>query len=128
MLLRDIEPDISPEPRKSLSSPEDELQAILDIEKEEAMFYSLMSQEEEQKQKLSNDVDSFLGQIQLMHTNFMTIKRGDRISPIPHRIIDSNSHKRTASLDLLQMNSHSSPPNHLSQPYNIPSIRTSVIW
>ena len=46
------------------------------------------------------ELDNLLGHVKQMHTGFMGLKDGNRVSPLHHSIINTEGHQRTGSLDL----------------------------
>lgn len=74
----------------------------------------------QKKHHLTAELDSLLGQVQQLHHGFLGLKQGNRVSPLTHTIINTTSHQRTGSLDILN-------PNLLSANQDN-SGRLSVVW
>ncbi len=124
-LLKDIQPEISPIGTEQVDNSKTH---FLIEEEEKALQMRLMSQERS-KSKLSTDLDSFLSQVQNMHSGFtaMKIASNGHKSPIMHHQLHVETHHdRSNSLDLLgesQTELLTSSSSHLTSRH-----RVSVVW
>lgn len=129
-LLQDIEPQLSGTSTKMSFSSEgsDEIAIMNEVEQEE-ILQSRLIQASEKKQHLTMELDTLLGQVKQLHSGFLGLKEGTRVSPLPHNIIETGGHHRAGSLDLLEGGDKTqSSFLTLPPPSQYNSARMSVVW
>lgn len=128
-LLQDIEPQLSgPTAKMSFSSEgSDEIAVMNEIEQEE-ILQSRFAQASEKKQHLTMELDTLLGQVKQLHSGFLSLKEGTRVT-LPHNVIQTGGHHRAGSLDLLEGGDKTqSDFLTLRPPSQYNNTRMSVVW
>lgn len=128
-LLHDIDPDLSGKTTKMSSSSDGsnkDISILSELGIEEDSIQSRLDEASHKKQHLNMELDNLLGQVKQLHSGFLGLKDGNRVSPLQHNILyTGRGHERTGSLDI--MATPPSPPGgYLTLP--LPGHRLSVVW
>lgn len=73
------------------------------------------------------ELDNLLGHVKQMHTGFMGLKDGNRVSPLHHSIINTEGHQRAGSLDLKVTVTPPTNDGYLTTGQHN-ATRVSVVW
>ena len=131
--MQDIEPDLRGNAAKlSLSSDggstRDSLTILSELGLEDIDNDQNRSDEASQKkQHLNMELDNLLGHVKQMHTGFMGLKDGNRVSPLHHSIINTEGHQRAGSLDLKVTVTPPTNDGYLTTDQHH-ATRLSVVW
>lgn len=83
----------------------------------------------QKKQHLSMELDSLLGRVNRLHSGFMGLKDGNRVSPLlQHSVINTDGHQRAGSLDLKVVVTPPTKDGYLSSGADNSGQRLSVVW
>ena len=134
-LLQDIEPELGGEGAKMSFSSDggstrDSITILNELGLEDYDADSNRIDEASQKkQHLNMELDSLLGRVNRLHSGFMGLKDGNRVSPLHHSVINTaDGHQRTGSLDLKLVVTPPTNEGYLSTGANNSGPRLSVVW
>ncbi|XP_019850204.1 PREDICTED: utrophin-like isoform X2 [Amphimedon queenslandica] len=134
-LLQDIEPDLRDGATKMSFSSDggstrDSITILNELGLEDYDTDSNRIDEATQKkQHLSMELDSLLGRVNRLHSGFMGLKDGNRVSPLlQHSVINTDGHQRTGSLDLKVVVTPPTKDGYLSTGADNSGQRLSVVW